>query len=231
MHLAKRITAWLKIHPKVFSVTGTLIVLLTFTIKNAWRESVRDDLDDLERKSSLFPITEGLEEAHGDELGRSATHKQLPALNVEFLEDSRQLSQRLDSDNIRIEQMQVMATLLKQQVLDKRNELTNQFQTAIKDDDYIEEEPMDIPGFTSGKSMPVPGNLIEAYKKVMAEEKTVSELIASESAVLSQRVEQRKDELDRTLRRLTRWGIALYVLGAVMTILGTLSDIETKIPG
>ena len=62
MFVAKRFTTWNLVHPKVFPVGGALIVLITFTIKDTWRDQVKDDLSSVESALTIYNLRADIED-------------------------------------------------------------------------------------------------------------------------------------------------------------------------
>jgi hypothetical protein len=87
---------WFRAHPKALSITGSLIVLGTFCVKEVWKQSIESEVKVVQEKMTSLQTEAGIDEAHASVL-KPAGERMLAAQPPPFARnDMYQIDRSMD---------------------------------------------------------------------------------------------------------------------------------------
>lgn len=225
MRFAKWLTAWLKIHPKWLSVAGTLVVLLTFTVREAWRDSVKEKISDEQAELSSFEIRDSIAETQCNMLrmtfGPGAA--KLPN-GPDPSEDAETILRMLRYDEERIALFEEMVHALE---LDPK---INMDLASLRNEHGLATLMLNRGLNAYDRNLATKNGLYRDFAQEGAEhENRLFVLLPAVRQQLSTRSRRQIEAHTQVLLRLTAFSILLYLLGGFIAILGTLADIDVKL--
>jgi hypothetical protein len=222
MRLAKRLTTWLKVHPKIFSLLGTFIVLVTFTIKEAWRDSVKDKLDDFNNGVDQFNIEQSIEETQRNVVVDTKAVSIRSEDKQSLFGDYQRLSAALSVDSKRGLGLKTMCKKLK---CDAAGVSASSRSESVALDSFTK-------FIVQFRAEPTFGTLSDVTRELrdaaFFDEMKFSLTLDASKEDLLETVEKHRQDEERLLGKLTVVSISFYFLGALIGVIGTLADIEPK---
>jgi hypothetical protein len=230
VRLARRLTDWFRVHPKVFSVIGILIALLTFTIKEWWRDSVKEDLSGLDSAATTFDLSNTIYEGNLKIFG--TVQKDIVAPSTR------------DEGYVRLHEHEVLSSfslsmLLSSETFGKRRHYNDIMPDIIAANICSNTESKKLRAAEDVFATPPawrPLNDEEIKKMQMAFQEVERAQLDTDLALhrlqyaLEHRADEDREAKERLLRMLTIASVALYIVAATIGIIGILADIEIR-PG
>jgi hypothetical protein len=224
MQFAKHFTDWLRIHPKALPLMGGFIVLLTFAVKDAWRDSVKDELSEIDGEISQFQFDQSLQDALGSLLFHGRTSVNNPVSRKEMLEDDSRLQDELGIDSTRLERIKTFEVRMGRDASDGNLKMLDATLTAAHGYErtlstQLAHEP------DKGQVSPEADKLsVIAF----GQERLYTVRLGLVGLILANAANTVKRHDARVLRALSIASICLYVLGALIGIVGTVAGMQPK---
>lgn len=199
---------------------GTVVVLLTFTIKEAWRDSEKDRVDDLDKEADRFNTKQLIESTQRNVLINTKVAPSHGEDKASLFQDWQRL---WAAEMVDTERLGSMTDICKRLTCDALAKFEKSESVALDSNAALVIKLRTEP--TSG---PVSDEASERRDSAFLEELMFSNDLDQLQRHISEIMEQRKTDEARLLKDLTIFSIVLYFIGATIGIVGTLADIEPK---
>jgi hypothetical protein len=211
---------WLKHHPKFFSIVGALIVLLTFSVKEGWRDSVRDQLQDLSNRHSSFALGINFDATAYNIFTLQSIE---PAALTETINRDRMLSAVAGLERTRF---------MHDDRIDRLESLSKLFGadcTHCVRDCRVESKKMEKASYAVLEAALLDNTLTskrtkDMYLQADRQQTNVKSAIERLIACVEKRYSTRRTQLNALLKNLTIASTLLYFIGGFISILGIVAN-------
>jgi hypothetical protein len=225
MRIGAKSETWLRQHPKVLSVAGSLVVLLTFTIREAWRDSVKEEISGAEASLSAFQLENEILNTQNtlNDPTRTGPPQSAKEFAVALLNHQQKLLIDLSRTSASEEMVKRFPSTEAKEALSSANsasppvsalleESQKDYQNVVKSSLSSDQSPV-LQADRSDQAVSHQQAILEAH-------------LAKAGSLVQENAHKYIDAKKKELHWLTVIGIGFYMVGGFIGIVGTLADVR-----